>query len=413
VSFEQRPRENFTYSIAYHGLDTGRSVFEGPKGVTLFEPSTAARTDYDGRIHTLNARVDLGLGRENYVTAGYELENESFVSRTLPGGATAESSVDVSQRSNAFFVQDQIRFLEGALQVSGVFRTQLFSLRAPDFIPDSGSPYQEVDFDSPDNAYTGDGSVAYFIGDTGTKFRAHVGTGYRAPSLFERFGASFGPFGYSTYGDPRLRPERSVAFDAGWDQEMAGNRIRTSATFFYTHLKKMIIFDFSGAIDPTSDPFGRLGGYRRVDGGKVRGLELNVTAAPYRGLNLGAAYTFTDAEPPQSGFEGLPQAYGIPKHQFSLVATQRLTSKLYVNIDMTLSDSYFAPVFDPVTFASRHYRLDGIAKIDVGASYMLTVSGGGSLRFFAKADNLLDQQHYENGFRTPGRMAVAGIAFEF
>jgi iron complex outermembrane receptor protein len=256
--------------------------------------------------------------------------------------------------------------------------------------------------------------VAYFIGKTGTKLRAHIGSGYRAPSLFERYGASFGPFGYSAYGDPRLRPERSIAFDAGWDQDLAAGRIRTSATFFHTHLKKMIIFDFSGAIDPVTDPFGRFGGYRRVDGGKVRGLELNVTAAPWGGLNLGAAYTYTDAEPPQSGFEGLPQAYGIPRHQFSLVATQRLTPDLYVNLDVTLSDSYFAPVFDPVTFTSRHYRLYGIAKVDLGASYTMSVYGGGrNLRFFAKADNLLDQQYYENGFRTPGRMAVAGLAFEF
>jgi iron complex outermembrane receptor protein len=413
LTFEQRPRENFTYSITYHGLATDRSVFEGPEGVTFFEPTADARTDFDGQIHTVNARVDLGLGRTNYVTAGYEFESESFVSRSLPGGEAVESSVDVTERSNTFFIQDQIRLLEGALQLSGAFRTLIFSLQQPEFLPADGSPYQGIDFDSPDSAFTGDGSVAYFMGDTGTKLRAHIGNGYRAPSLFERYGASFGPFGYSAYGDPRLGPERSIAFDAGWDQEMAGNRLRTSATFFYTHLKKMIIFDFSGAIDPATDPFGRLGGYRRVDGGKVRGFELNVTAAPYGGLNLGAAYTYTDAAPPESGFEGLPQAYGIPEHQFSLVATQRFTPNLYVNLDMTFSDSYFAPVFDPVTFASRHYRLDGIAKVDLGVSYTVAVSRRGGLRFFAKVDNLLNQRYFENGFRTPGRLGVAGVAFQF
>jgi iron complex outermembrane receptor protein len=303
--------------------------------------------------------------------------------------------------------------MEGALQLSGAFRAQLFSLRPPELFPSDGSPYQGVDIESPDGALTGDGSVAYFIGHTGTKIRAHIGNGYRAPSLFERYGAFFGPFGYSTYGDPRLGPESSIAFDAGWDQELVGNRLRTSATFFHTHLKKMIVFDFSGAIDPMTDPFGRFGGYRRVDGGKVRGFELNATAAPYGGLDLAAAYTYTDAEPPQSGYEDLPQAYGIPKHQFSLVATQRFTPNLYLNLDMTLSDSYFAPVFDPVTFASRHYRLDGIAKLDLVVSYTVAVSGTGGLRFFAKAENLLDQQYFENGFRTPGRMGMGGVAFAF
>jgi vitamin B12 transporter len=413
LTFEQRPRENLTYSITYHGLATGRTIFDGPKGVTFFEPGQTARTEYDGRIDTVNARIDYDWGRHNLITTGYEHENESFANGSFPGGGDIDSNVDVSQRSNTLFVQDQIRLLEGAFQISGAFRTQFFSLRTPEFNPSDGSPYQRLDFESPDNAYTGDGSVAYFFRNAGSKLRAHVGNGYRAPSLFERFGASFGPYGYSVYGDPRLGPERSIAFDAGWDQEMAGNRLRTSATFFYTHLKEMIIFDFSGAIDPATDPFGRFGGYRRVDGGKVRGLELNVTAAPFGGLNLGAAYTYTDAEPPQSGFEGLPQAYGIPKHQFSLVATQHFTPNLYVNLDMTLSDSYFAPIFDPVTFASRHYRLDGITKIDLGMSYTVPVSGMGNLRFYAKMDNLADQRYYENGFRTPGRMGVGGVAFEF
>jgi outer membrane receptor protein involved in Fe transport len=162
-----------------------------------------------------------------------------------------------------------------------------------------------------------------------------------------------------------------------------------------------------------TDPFGRFGGYRRVDGGKVRGIELNITAAPFSALNLGAAYTYTDAEPPRSGYEGLPQAYGVPKHQVSFVATQHFTPNLYVNVDMTLSNSYYAPVFDPTTFASRHYRLDGIEKIDLGVSYRLPVTGMGSLRFYAKMDNLLDQRYLENGFRTPGRMGIGGVAFEF
>jgi outer membrane cobalamin receptor len=95
------------------------------------------------------------------------------------------------------------------------------------------------------------------------------------------------------------------------------------------------------------------------------------------------------------------------------VATQHFTPNLYVNLDMTLSDSYFAPVFDPSTFASRHYRMEGISKVDMGVSYALPVTRMGRLRFYAKVDNLLDQQYFENGFRTPGRMGIGGVAFEF
>ncbi len=410
VSFEQRPRDRFGYSIRYHGLSTDRTLNDGPRGVTFFEPIAASRSDFNGQIHTLNARADIGGGAHHFVTAGYELENESFFSRAADG--FTESDVEVSQRSHTFVIQDQVRLMAGALQLSGAFRTQLFHLGDPVFSPPEGSPYQGVELDSPHNAYTGDGSAAYFFRDSGTKVRAHVGNGYRAPSLYERFGAFFSSFGYSNYGDPRLEPESSVAFDAGLDQDFANQQARVSATFFYTRLRKIIIFDFSGAIDPATDPFGRFGGYRRVDGGRAQGLELSATAAR-GGLRLGASYTFTDAEPPTEGFDELVQAYGIPRHQFTIVATQRIGKNLYVNADLALSDSYLAPVFDTATFASRAYRFDGIRKADLGASYTWSLSRGGNLRFFAKVDNLFDQDYYENGFRTVRRMGYGGVAFEF
>ena len=412
VKFEQRPRESFGYTITYHGLATDRSLLEGPRGVTFFEPLGSTRSNFEGRIDTLQARMDMRK-RYHFVTAGYEFENESLTNRSILGDPSADSNVNVSQRSNTFFIQDQLRLLEGTLHVSGGFRAQLFALKAPEFMPAEGSPYQGMDFESPGNAYTGDASLAYFFRDTDTKLRAHVGNGYRAPSLFERFGASFGPFGFAVFGDPLLDPERSIGFDVGFDQELAGNRLRASATVFYTRLQTIIIFDFSGAIDPSTDPFGRFGGYRNSDGGSARGLELGATAALPLGLHLSAAYTYTDADAPADLAEELPQAFAVPKHQFSVVATQRIGSDFYVNFDLTVSDSYLAPIFDSVTFASRAYRLEGIAKADLGASYSLPVSSVGSLRFYGRVDNLFDQRYFENGFRTAGRTGRAGVVLDF
>ncbi len=194
--------------------------------------------------------------------------------------------MDVTQSSHAVFVQDQLRFMQDRLQISAAFRAQFFSLRQPQFTPAASAPYSGIAFQSPPNAYTGDGSIAYMFRSSGTKVRAHVGNGYRAPSLFERFGTFFSSFGYSVFGDPRLAPDRSIAVDAGIDQTFSRNRVRASATYFYTHLQKVIIFDFSGLIDPVTDPFGRFGGYVNTDGGIARGVELSLSAAPTRTLNL-------------------------------------------------------------------------------------------------------------------------------
>lgn len=411
--FTQRPTERFGYSISYQGLTTHRSSLSGPLGVGFQPIGGSTRSDFDGLIHTLNARFDARVGYVNFITGGYEFESENFKNPSFQVNPANNSMVDVTESSHALFVQDQLRFLEDRLQISVAFRTQFFRLQQPLFTPTASAPYRGITFQSPPTAYTGDGSIAYLFRSSGTKLRAHVGNGYRAPSLFERFGTSFGRFGYSIFGDPRLRPDRSVAFDAGIDQTLYRNRLRASATYFYTRLQEVIIFDFSGVISPATDPFGRFGGYRNTNGGIARGAELSMTATPTRTLNLSAAYTYTKAQQRTPQVPGTIRSLVIPNHQFSLVATQRFGRRILVNFDLSASSDYFGAIFDPVTFVSRGYRFRGLAKADIGASYTLPIKESRSLRFFGYVDNLFDREYFESGFRTPRRTGRAGATFVF
>jgi len=415
VVFTQRPTEAFGYTLSYQGLATNRSSINGPLGVDFQPFGGTSRSDFDGRIHTFGARFDARAGRVNFITGGYEFESENFKNPSFQPNPADNSNVDVTQKSHTLFVQDQLRFMDDRLQISGAFRAQFFRLDQPAFTPAATSPYKGLTFLSPPTAYTGDGSVAYLFRSSGTKIRGHVGNGYRAPSLFERFGTSFDSFfGFSVFGDPRLKPDRSVAFDAGIDQTLYKNRLRASATYFYTQLQQVIIFDFSGLINFATDPFGRFGGYLNTNGGIARGAELSLTATPTRSLNLSAAYTYTKAQQRTQQVPGTRRALVIPVHQFSLVATQRFGRRFLVNLDFSASSDYIAPVFNPVTFASRGYRFRGLAKADVGASYTLPLgSETRSLRFFGYVDNLFDREYFESGFRTPGRTGRAGAAFSF
>jgi iron complex outermembrane receptor protein len=248
---------------------------------------------------------------------------------------------------------------------------------------------------------------------SGTKLRAHAGNGYRAPSLFERFGTFFSSFGYSVFGDPRLRPDRSIAVDAGLDQNLFRNRMRASATYFYTRLQEVIIFDFSGVIDPATDPFGRFGGYRNTNGGIARGVEVSITATPTRTLDLFAGYTFTKSLQRTPQVAGILRSLVIPDHQFSFTATQRFGRRVLVNFDLATSSDYLAPILDPNTFSTRAYRFRGLARADLGGSYTWPFTESRSLRFFGYVDNLFGREYFESGFRTPGRTGRAGVAFSF
>jgi vitamin B12 transporter len=413
-TFAQRPSEAFAYSVTYHALQTRNAFREGPAGAgalfDTFEPAGPTHNRFEGSIHTLNARTDFRLGRHNLLTAGYEFERENFLNLSAGVTRADDSTAEVSERSHSFFVQDQLRFLDGRLQLSAAFRAQSFRLAAPQFTPAAGAPYSGLSFASPPSAYTGDGSVAYLFRSSGTKLRAHVGNGYRKPSLYERFGTFFSSFGgFSPLGDPRLAPERSIAVDAGLDQSLASDRARLSATYFYTRLQEVVGFG-----DTPNDPFGRrFGGFVNTGGQLARGLELSARLAPARTLDLFASYTLTNSDQRRPQLTGVLRSLGIPDHQFALLVTQRIGRRLTVNFDLAASSDYLAPVFDDRTFRSRAFRFEGLRKADVTVGYTLPLSERRSLRFFAKVENLFDQEYYENGFRTPGVNARAGAAYGF
>jgi iron complex outermembrane receptor protein len=414
--FTHRPTEAFGYTVTYHGLLTRNSFRDGPAvpgdpADFFFEPQGSTRNNFDGAVNTLNARTDFRVGSHNLFNAGYEFERESYLNEFFDVSPSGNSSADVSERSHVFFIQDQLRFLDGRLQLSAAFRAQTFSLSTPRFAPTTGAPYVGLTFDSPPAAYTGDGSFAYLFRSTGTKLRGHVGNSYRKPSLYERFGTFFSPFfGYTALGDPRLAPERAVSFDAGVDQSLSSNRVRLSATYFYTRLQEIVGF---GPVGP-NDPFGRIfDSFINTGGGLARGAELSAEVAPARAFNLFASYTYTNSDQRRAAIAGVLRSFAIPDHQLTLVATQRIGSRVAVNFDFIATSDYLAPVFDNRTFVSRALRFGGQRRADVTASYTLPLSDSRSLRFFGKVENLFDREFYENGFRTPGVNGRAGASLSF
>ena len=405
-----------SWRVSYQGLDSHRGFDDGPGGQT-FEPAFNTRSRYEGRVHLLQARGDVQPLRSQLLTFFYEREYEHFENRNSDGNpdpaARAEDLAIVNQSSNSFAIQDQMQFLGGALRVNLSGRVQTFALDPPKFGGGS-SPYlgTENTFDAPPHALTGDVAVAYLAAATGTKFRAHFGNSYRAPSSYERFGSSFYLGSFSAYGDPRLSPERALSVDAGIDQWLVGDKLQLSATVFYTRLQEVIRFDFTGLIPP-DDPYGRFGGYINGKGGLARGIELSARARPHRSTVLAASYTYQNSDdltPPVAGTASL-STLRVSPHMASLLWTQFLGDRFSVTTDLSYASAYPAPIFAGV--ASRTYRFEGPLKIDTVGDFRLREWERGSLHLYGKVENLLNRQFYESGFRTPKRWALAGLKLEF
>jgi vitamin B12 transporter len=409
LNFTQRLNEQASYRLSYHRVDAKRSFLDGPRGVGAFgEPAFTSIGDFASETDTVLARADLQLGSANLLTAGYEFERESygdFSSNESPN--PPRGSLDITERSHAFFVQDQTRLFADRLQLSLAFRWQGFDLSAPRF-GGGAARYVGVSFTAPPSAYTGDGSVAYFFKATNTKLRAHVGNGFRSPSLYERFGAGFFGGNFTPYGDPRLKPERSLAVDGGIDQTLLRGRMRLSATYFYTRLQNIIDFGTLPPADPFNRPFG---GYLNRGGGLARGVELSAQVSPTRTTELFASYTYTNADqrlPNAAGYLTVP---GTSDHIFTLVATQRIGKRFDVTFDLSAISNY-SPSFPSPSFNTL-FIFDGYVKADLGAGYTLPVNDRHNLRFYGKVDNVLDRTYFESGFRAPGATFIGGLSYRF
>jgi len=409
LNLSAHPAESVTLSASYQGLVSRRRLGNGPAGPGDFQPAGNESFFYDGDIHTADGRVDWRLGRHHLIDAGYEFEYEKYGNRSLMPVPADNSTVAVSQRSHAVFAQDQISLLGDRLQLAGSYRAQFFSLEQPLLTPAASAPYAGLRFASPATAQTGDGSAAWFIRRTGTKIRAHAGRGYRAPSLYERFGTYYSSlFGYGALGDPRLRPEHSISLDAGLDQTAWNGRARFSATYFYTELQTVIAYS-----SLTADPFGRFAGYLNTNGGLARGVELSASLAPTRTTNVIAAYTYANARERTPLVENVLQTFITPPHQFSFSATQRIGRRFTAVFNLQAGGNYLAPLIDETTFASRPYRFGGMRLAELAGSYRIPLGEYRALRFFAKAGNVFNQAYFESGYRTPGATGTGGLQFEF
>jgi outer membrane receptor protein involved in Fe transport len=142
-------------------------------------------------------------------------------------------------------------------------------------------------------------------------------------------------------------------------------------------------------------------------------VETNLVVSPTAGLNFSASYTFVNAVEQTPIVGDNLRTFVIPRHQFSAAATWRAGKRTLLTFDRLNAGNYLAPVFSDATFQSLVYRFEGLRRINAGASYRLPLGEFRALRFFVRAENLLDQNYFESGFRTPGRTANGGIQFEF
>jgi vitamin B12 transporter len=124
--------------------------------------------------------------------------------------------------------------------------------------------------------------ASYRIAKTNTKLRATYGTGFKAPTMTNRFGMP--PW----YGEsPTIKAEESQGWDVGFDQEFGAGRFTASATYFHNHFDDLIDNVFS------MSTFKYVA--TNIKDAKTEGVEVALGAQVFSSLKLRATYTYLDA----------------------------------------------------------------------------------------------------------------------
>jgi len=234
------------------------------------------------------------------------------------------------------------------------------------------------------------------VPEIASRLRASGGTGFAAPSLFQRFGI----IGSVFHGNPDLRPERSIGWEAGVETDFAAFGrpafATTSATYFQSRIRDLINFN------PGFDTL------LNVDRARIQGVELGLTLRPATWFDATAAWTVTGAFDDATG-RRLPRR---PEHVVSVTARVQPVPKVVI-----------APT---VLFTGRSPEAAFASYSDQGAAFPYprsnppgtVVNLTATWQAFDRASLFLEARNLgnsrfepANGFATPGRSVLVGTRF--
>lgn len=227
------------------------------------------------------------------------------------------------------------------------------------------------------------GTLAYLIPELDTKLRGTVGTGFKAPSLYQLF---------SSFGDPDLKPEESLGWDVGVDQGFAGGTVTASVTYFKNNFRNLIDFDSA-----TSR-------YNNIGRARTSGVEAALRIALLKEVEVRLSYTFTDTEDKDTGDQLLRRAphKGALRVLYTPIPAVRLNASIvYVGKRKDLDFS---------TFPAPTVTLDDYLLLDLAASWRVQEH----VDLFIRGENVANQKYEDvRGFGVPGAAVVAGASFDF
>jgi vitamin B12 transporter len=237
--------------------------------------------------------------------------------------------------------------------------------------------------------------AVYDLKEIATHLKVAYGTGFRAPSLFDRFGVDTS--GY--VGNPNLKPEQSEGWEAGFTTDIpAAGRAdfaTIGATYFDQRVRNLIV----GVFSPVDTEIN-------LGSAHVHGVETEATLRPLHWLDVHAAYTLLNTTSVGQPADEGSQLLRRPQNEASFDVTVRPLPALRIVATVIYTGSAHDYLYDNngdgIGYGVGQHGL--IAN--VAANYTLTPQ----VEFYVNGLNILDSRFEPvNGYQTPGPTVLAGV----
>ncbi|MBT6032418.1 MAG: TonB-dependent receptor [Kordiimonadaceae bacterium] len=226
---------------------------------------------------------------------------------------------------------------------------------------------------------------SYEFEETGTRFIANWGQGFRAPSISQITFACLNCVPVDgKIANTALKPERSNGYEVGVEQPFFEDRITIGATYFRLKVNDKINYvSFSD-------------GYDNIGETLSKGVEVSVKAEVTDSLYVNASYTYTDAKDVTNGNND-PLARE-PKHLLSASVQWNPTDKISTTLNVTHNGEETQRGTTPT--------LDSWTRVDVRASYEIMED----LSVYGRIDNIFNTEYqYVPAYGTPDRSFFLGL----
>lgn len=339
---------DWQHTLSLQGADTHRS-FDEPAGFFRF-------STFDGWVLAAEYQSTLQLRERDSWVAGVRSERQRAHTTSTMGGVTA---TDLSEEldNHALFTQYVLGIGEDTTLTAGgrIDKHDIFGTQATYRL-----------------------TAAQEVQDWDTRFHASIGTGFKAPTLYQL---------YSIFGNTQLEPEESLGLDLGADTYWLNDRLRVSVTGFYNRFDNLIDYDFL------------TNSYINIAEAESYGVESEAALEWDEHWAFSFTHTWMLAEDSRTG-RVLPRR---PKHSVRLGADYGFSNGARLGADIRYVsrqlDSNFSPAYTK-TFTT----------VDIRGSYPLNAQW----EAYGRVDNLLDRDYQEAlNFNAAGVSGYAGLRARF